>query len=80
MKNEILDLANRRKKLNLTQEQLAKKLGLAAGTVSMWEAGLRKPSIIMLKRIAKILNCTTDELLEPIKIENQKSSQNCNPR
>jgi transcriptional regulator with XRE-family HTH domain len=40
MKNT--DLKERREKLKLTQEQLAKELKVAANTVSRWELGTRK--------------------------------------
>lgn len=48
---------------NLTQEQLAAKLGVAKTTISMWESGDRKPDIFMLKKIANLFGITTDELL-----------------
>lgn len=57
-----------RQKAGLTQSQLAEKLGVAQSAIANWEARDRKPNIVMLKKLAKILNCTTDELLEPIKI------------
>ncbi len=57
-----------RKKAGLTQAQLAKELGVSKACVGMWEIGCRKPDIITLKKLAKILGCTADELLEPIKI------------
>lgn len=60
-----------RKKANLTQKQLADKLGISKAAVGMWEIGNRKPDIITLKKLARILGCTTDELLEPIKIEEE---------
>ena len=52
----------------LTQKQLADKLGVSQAAIGMWENGNRKPDIIMLKKLAHYLDCTTDELLEPIKI------------
>lgn len=57
-----------RKKAGMTQAQLAEKLGVTPSCITMWEAGYRKPDIVSLKKIAKILSCTADELLEPIKI------------
>ena len=59
-------LRKMRQKNNLTQAELAAKLGVNANTVTQWETGARKPNIIMLKRVAKVLNCTTDELLEEL--------------
>lgn len=64
-----MKLQELRKKLNLTQEQLAEKMSVSKQCISMWENGERKPDIIYLKKLAHILGCTTDELLEPIKID-----------
>lgn len=55
-----------REKAGLTQAQLALAIGVTQAAVAMWEAGERKPDIFTLKRIAQMLKCTTDELLEPI--------------
>lgn len=52
----------------MTQEQVAKELGVTPSCITMWESGNRKPDIINLKKLAHILGCTTDELLEPIEI------------
>lgn len=54
--------------LNLTQKDLASWLSVSKSTVGMWEIGKRKPDVVMLKKIAYFLQCTTDELLEPVKI------------
>lgn len=56
-----------RQKAGFTQKQLAEKLGITQGAVTMWETGERKPNIVMLKKLTVILGCTADELLEPIK-------------
>lgn len=65
---KITAMREYRKKLGLTQTELAKALKVTNATIAMWEAGTRKPNIIMLKKLAKILHCTADELLEPIEI------------
>lgn len=57
-----------RKLSALTQKQLGEKIGVGKSTIAMWEAGERKPDIIKLKKLAASLNCTTDDLLEPIYI------------
>lgn len=62
----MLSIRYHREKNNLTQAELAAKLGVNSNTVTQWETGARKPNIIMLKRVAKVLNCTTDELLEEL--------------
>ena len=57
-----------RKAKGLTQLQIAKLVGVKPSTVGMWENGARKPDIVTLKKLAAILECTTDQLLEPIEI------------
>ena len=65
MKNII---KTRRLELGLSQENLAKQLGVKRVTVSQWEAGRNTPKTKMLQEIAKALKCSTDDLLkqEPI--------------
>lgn len=65
----MIALKEYRLKALLTQEELAKKLGVTDGAITMWETGKRKPNIIMLKKLAVIFHCTTDDLLKDIKIE-----------
>lgn len=52
-----------RLKENLTQAQLAQKLGLTKSVISAYETGLRLPSYDILINIAKIFNVSTDYLL-----------------
>lgn len=56
--------------VGLTQAQVAEHLGVQPSAVTMWETGERKPNIITLKKLAQLFNCTTDELLKDISIEN----------
>lgn len=48
---------------NMTQAQLAQKLGLTKSVISAYETGLRLPSYDILIHIAKIYNVSTDYLL-----------------
>ena len=48
---------------NLTQEQLAARLGLTKSVVSAYETSLRYPSYDILIRIASIFKVSTDYLL-----------------
>lgn len=52
-----------RLKENMTQAQLAQKLGLTKSVISAYETGLRLPSYDILIHIAKIFNVSTDYLL-----------------
>ena len=47
----------------LTQIDLAKQLGVARTAIAMWETGAAFPRADKLPMLAKILNCTVDELL-----------------
>lgn len=52
-----------RLKENLTQAQLAQKLGLTKSVISAYETSLRLPSYDVLIHIAKIFGVSTDYLL-----------------
>ena len=56
-------IAAHRKRLGLTQDALAEKLGITAQAVSKWENDLSCPDISMLPKLAEIFGITTDELL-----------------
>lgn len=52
-----------RKKQNMTQMELADKLGISFQAVSNWERGNTMPDISKLPELAQIFNVTTDDLL-----------------
>lgn len=52
-----------RLKENMTQAQLAQKLGLTKSVISAYETGIRLPSYDILIHIAKLYNVSTDYLL-----------------
>lgn len=52
-----------RLKENMTQAQLAQKLGLTKSVISAYETGLRLPSYDILIHIARIFHVSTDFLL-----------------
>ena len=62
----MLAIKKYRTKKGWKQSELAEKCGVAHSTIGMWEIGERKPDIFKLKKIANLLDCTTDELLELI--------------
>ena len=67
-----------REKKKMTQKTLADKLKIAQSTVAMWETGENAPRTMMLPKIAKVLDCTVDELLQedPGEEGNNESSKN----
>lgn len=52
-----------RKKKNLTQDQLAEKLGISDRAVSKWERGLNMPDASLMLELTSILGITVNELL-----------------
>lgn len=63
-----------RKKLGLTQEQLADKIGIAQALVSKYEIGRLQISAEMIIRFAQALQVSTDQILgfngEPVENSN----------
>ncbi len=53
-----------RTKRDLTQEELAQKLGVTAQAVSRWETGISLPDITMIPLISKTLFVPADVLLD----------------
>ena len=51
-----------RKNKGLTQNELAKLLGVGQSTVAMWENGCSMPVSAMLPRLADALGCSIDAL------------------
>ena len=52
-----------RKKKNMTQEEIAKRLGVTTPAVNKWEKGVTQPDIMLLGPIARLLDITLDTLL-----------------
>lgn len=57
--NKIMEL---RKKMGLSQEELAEKIGVARQTISKWELGETSPDLNQAKELSKIFNVSLDEL------------------
>jgi DNA-binding transcriptional regulator YiaG len=55
MRKESIDIKAIRLELGFTQEDLARKLGLALSTVSKWEQGVFSPSRLAREKIGKLL-------------------------
>ena len=53
-----------RKQHNLSQEQVAEKLGVARQTISKWELGETTPEMDKLIMISELYNITLDELMK----------------
>ena len=60
-------IARKRKEKNMTQAQLAEKLGVSNKAVSKWESGASDPSTTNLMALAKLFGTTAEELLKETK-------------
>lgn len=56
-------ISQKRKEVNLTQEDLAEKLNISKNAVSKWERGLNLPNVSIMQELCEILNITIIELL-----------------
>ena len=65
-------IADCRKQVNLTQMQLAEKLGITDKAVSKWERGIAMPDTSIMLELCDILHISVNELLcgEKISMEN----------
>ena len=71
-------ISSRRKERNMTQEQLAEKIGVSAKVVSKWETGRSLPDTSFLLPLCDALGLTVQELLRAE--EGVKSSLPARPR
>ena len=58
-----LGLYKQRRKLGLTQANLAERLNIEPETISRFERGVALPSIMRLVNMAELLDCTVAELM-----------------
>ena len=65
-------ILNLRKKANLSQEQLAEKLGVTRQTISNWELNESSPDLKQGKELSKIFHVSLDDLAGEISLENLK--------
>ncbi len=57
------NLKELRQEKNLGQVELAKAIGVSKGVISLWENGLREPTMYSLIVLAKFFNVSIDELV-----------------
>ncbi len=57
------NLKNLRQENNLGQVELAKKIGVSKGTISLWENGLREPNMSSLIALAIFFKVSIDYLV-----------------
>lgn len=59
----MLKLMYQRKKAGLTQDELAKKVGLKKMTIHYYEKGSRVPNTQILVQLADALGCKIDDIV-----------------
>jgi len=64
-----------RKQHNLSQEQLAERVGVSRQSISKWELGEATPDLNNIVRLSEVLNVSTDYLLRGASPEESKASQ-----
>lgn len=62
-------IAQKRKEHNMTQEQLAEKIGVSNKSVSKWETGKCMPDYSVVQELCKELEITVAELMDGEEIE-----------
>lgn len=59
-----MSFKEQRKRAGLTQMEVAKQLGVTDSAVNQWETGKTTPNTKRLSELARLYNCTIDELLK----------------
>lgn len=59
-----MNLAKPRERAKLTQAAVANVLNIERSAIAKWETGESKPRADKLPMLAKLYNCTIDELFE----------------
>ncbi|PKG47176.1 hypothetical protein CXF77_17160 [Planococcus sp. MB-3u-09] len=70
LKNRLI---RKRKELNITQTELAKRAGLTAPSISQYESGLRNPSYEAILKLANALSVSADYLISGSEASNDNS-------
>lgn len=60
-----MDISKMRSNFKITQQTLAKEVGVTRSTVTKWETGKSMPRIDTLRKLANVFGCTVDDLLQP---------------
>ena len=64
-----------RKEKNMTQEQLAEKLGITNKSVSRWENGKTMPDLSIFKQLCETLDISINELMSGERIKDEEYSE-----
>ena len=59
----MLNIRKIRERKKISQESIAAMIGVTQGAVSQWESGNTMPTAQNIIDLARILGCTTDDIL-----------------
>lgn len=62
-----MSFASARTKAGLSQRVVAERLNVSPAAVALWDSEKTMPRAALLPEIARLYNCTVDELLKPDK-------------
>ena len=72
-----INLAICRKRIGISQHELAEKMGVTYQAISQYERGKREPKIEQVQRICEALGCTLDEMLSDVEIAPSEPTGPC---
>ena len=71
----MLNIRKIRERKKISQESLAAMIGVTQGAVSQWESGKTMPTAQNIIDLARILDCTTDDILITDKEDERNDNQ-----
>lgn len=74
-----LNLVSAMKVANISQVQLAERLGISKGTVNNWTRGNNSPDVEIVPKICDVLGISLSDLFSPSEIERSTSSKKVTP-
>lgn len=66
-------IAKMRKRMGWSQEELARRLHVSRSTIAMWESAKNVPPSVMMFEMAKLFNCSVDELVGREEVRRDKA-------
>lgn len=70
-------ISEKRRQLNITQEQLAEELGVSKNAVSKWERGICLMDMSLLKPLSKVLRVSVLDILSGEKTTTENMQEQC---
>ena len=71
----MINIRKIRERKKISQESLSALIGVTQGAVSQWESGKTMPTAQNVIDLARILDCTTDDILITDKEEEHNDNQ-----